>query len=154
MATQTQTLTPTNSIPQPMLFKMKFLRAVLYADELTCTIFGILLLFAATPIAEFLGIQNTTFLFLESSGFLQLAGLILLVVAAGVLWAAREEKIDPLKVKIIIALNLGWCVVSWLLLLSQALPLTTAGSWAVLFVSDWVLVVAVAQIWGLRRLRQ
>jgi hypothetical protein len=152
MATQTMTNTPT--MAQPMLFKMKFLRTVLYVDEITCLLFGLLLLFAAAPIAEWMGLQSATILGFDGVGFLQFIGVGLLVTAGGIFWTASQAKIDPLKVKIIIALNLGWCIASWILLITQALPLTTAGSWAVLLVSDWVLIEALAEIWGLRRLRQ
>lgn len=151
MATQTMTQAGTNTAQSPLL-KMKFLRAALYFDEITCTIFGLFLLFAAPPVAEFLGIQASNILFLDGAGFLRFIGLVLLIFAGGVFLAARESMLDPAKVRVIIALNLGWCVASWLLLLTQALPLTTAGSWAILLISDAVLIVALAEIWGLRRL--
>lgn len=151
MATQTMPNTNTNTA-RLNIVKMKFLRAMLYADEVSVLISGLLLIFAAAPIAEFLGIQETPVLFFDGTGFLRLIGVGFFIFAGGVFLAARESVLDPAKVKIIIALNLGWCVASWLLLLTQALPLTTAGSWAVLLIADAVLVIALLEIWGLRRL--
>ena len=51
------------------------------------------------------------------------------------------------------ASDIAWVVGSIIFLVSDALSLTTAGNWDVLIVGDVVLLFAIAQILGLRRMK-
>jgi len=50
--------------------------------------------------------------------------------------------------------DVAWVIMSIILIVSNWLPLTTHGQWTILIVSDIVLLFAIAQYIGIRRLNQ
>ena len=78
-------------------------------------------------------------------------GVVLLAFGAQLLLAARKQKIDTREAAAITTMDLLWVVASAALLIVGG-PLTVAGKWAVAMVADVVLLFAILQIVGLRRL--
>jgi hypothetical protein len=121
-----------------------FLRRVLQADGLSSGISGAALTFGAGPVGAFLG--------LETTWVLVLIGILLLVYAAALFYAAAQERIERQFLAAVIALNVAWVIGSGVILLTEWLPLTPGGWWAVAVVADAVAIFAALQYYGLRRL--
>jgi len=135
MAAQAQTQTD----------KSNFLRRVLQANTATSTLMGILFIGLSGTVASFLG--------LASPAIIVVLGIGLLVFAAGVYWASTQNPTHRQHVLIIFLLDVAWVVGSTIILLTNVIPLTTEGKWAVLFAADAVAVFAALEYYGLRRLK-
>ncbi len=81
-------------------------------------------------------------------------GIGLLLYAADLAWVTSRPRLDPRFGWMAVILDLIWVVGSVILLLTDALAMTTAGNWLVAIIADIVLVFAVVQWLGIRRLRQ
>ncbi|MBZ0305814.1 MAG: hypothetical protein K8I82_07075 [Anaerolineae bacterium] len=133
----------------------RFLRRTLFGNGIFSTLSGLLFILAANPVANFLGIQNTSILGLfNGDGLIFLIGIDLLTFAAGLFFSATRPTLNRHHAILAIELDVAWVAASVIVLLTGALPLTTAGSWAVLIVADIVSVFAVLQFIGLRRLNR
>ena len=86
-----------------------FLRGVLFADAATCVATGLLLIFGAGPLEQYLGLP---------AGLLRYAGLSLLPFAALLVYVAARANLSPGAVWAVIVLNALWTVDSVLLLLT------------------------------------
>lgn len=130
------------------------IRSALRANALFSTVSGLLFVLAASSIAEFLGIHQSRILgLLTGAGFILVLGLAILAFAGLLFYMTTRPVLDLSLARAVFVLDVAWVIVSLLILLSGALPLTTAGSWAVLIVSDIVAVFAIAEYVGLRRAR-
>jgi len=87
----------------------------------------------------------------NSSPFIGI-GIALLVYAAGLLLNARREQIKLQEAWLAVIMDAAWVVGSMILIFAGVL--TTAGNWLVAIVADIVLLFAVLQFFGIRRLRQ
>ena len=65
-----------------------------------------------------------------------------------------REGTDLRQARLIVAANAAWVAASFLLLVTNALPLTTAGAWIVMIQADAVLVIIIAEIVAIRRLNK
>ena len=135
MTTQTTSLQPATSL----------LRRALIGNSIFSTVTGGLLLLLAGTIAEVMG--------LESAAPLTVLGLVILPFAAGLYYMATRPHIHLTLARFIVVMDFAWVVVSALVLVTNAVPLTSGGRWIILILADLVLVFAVAQVLGLRRLR-
>lgn len=138
----TQTLTTSNH---------SLLRNILTLDMVGCAVSGIGCLILSTPLAEFLAIAGKPIVGgIEGTLFIALIGLILLVFAVGIGWAISQL---PTKFYVweVIGANIGWVVFSALLLLTSHVNLGNVAAWVVLIQADVVLVIALAEIYALRR---
>jgi hypothetical protein len=150
MATTTQTQFQNQTVAD----KTTFLRRVLRADAVITVLSGGFLMIAASSIAEFLGIGSQMYLnFLSGSAFIFDVGALLVVFGAFMGWVSSQPTINQTHVREIIAVDTAWVVIS-AVLLTNALALSTNGSWAVLFVADSVAVIAALKFYGLRRLNK
>lgn len=131
----------------------RLLRTALRGNGIFSGISGVLAVVASGPIAEFMGIDQPTILGTSGSVFLLVTGLILIGYALMLYFKSSQEALDRSFAWTAVVMDVGWVVGSAIILVGQLLPLTTAGSWAVLIVADIVLVFAVAQVIGLRRMR-
>jgi hypothetical protein len=102
-------------------------------------------------VAAFLGLENAPIFGMSAATFIAILGVGLLLYAASLTLAAAQPTINLKFALGTVAANVAWVAASVIILLTGALPLTTAGSWAVLIVADIVLVFAIAQYVGLRR---
>jgi hypothetical protein len=89
----------------------------------------------------------------DGAGFLQMIGIGFIGFGALCLFAATRQPFDVRLGWLVTALDFSWVILSALVLLTNALNLTTGGSWAVLIVADIVLVIGILEVVGLRRLR-
>ena len=150
MTTQTSTYAPIGSTIQD---KRSTLRRALKSNATFSALSGAICLLASAQVAEFLGIHNESiFGLMDGATFILELGIALIVFAGWVLFnGTRERIIKPAVIGIIIG-DILWVAASGWLLLSNALPLSTAGGWTVLLLADVVLVFAFWQSVGLRRL--
>ena len=122
-----------------------FLRRVLQADALASGLSGALLIVAAKPLAAFTGVSLPLPLILT--------GVFLLLYAGVLFQQAAQDTLSRRFVTAVIVINIAWVVGSGLILLTDLVPLTTAGKWAVALVADLVAVFAGLQFYGQRRMR-
>ena len=78
-------------------------------------------------------------------------GAALLPFAWGLAHNARRTVVDRTEAWIAVALDAGWVAGSAALVVSELLPLTRAGFWAVVGVAEVVLLCAALQALGLQR---
>jgi hypothetical protein len=120
-----------------------FLRRILAMDSASCAIMGVAMSLAAPGLAPLLGLPED---------LIRTAGLLLLPLAAFILWLASRPAPPPVLVWIVILGNLVWTAESFALLgQMEPTPLGTA------FVSIQALAVlglAGLEYVGLRRIRQ
>ena len=125
--------------------KTNLLRHALQGNGIFSGVSGLAFILAAKPIAAFLG--------LDAPLVLAGLGVGLVLYAAGLFREGAREPLNRQFAVVAILLDLAWVVGSAVLLLTNWLPFTTAGSWAVAIVADVVAVFAILQFIGLRRLR-
>ncbi len=93
------------------------------------------------------------------AGFLGLsASWIILALGAGLIlygWqifsAAKAEPINRSVATLAVYADLFWVLLSAVLIFVNLVPFTTAGKWAIAIIADIVLVFAILQFVGLRR---
>jgi hypothetical protein len=129
------------------------LRHALRANAVFSLVSGSLFLIGSNEVANFLGIQKTI-LFDRIPGADLLMGLgIVLLGFAG--WVAITSMRNPIKrnhAVWIFAADAVWVIASILLLTTKALPFTKQGLWGVLIVADIVLVLAIWEFFGIRKM--
>ncbi len=120
------------------------LRYSLRANAAFSTVSGATCLVAATPLAASLGMPQPA--------LITSLGANLLVFALLLVWLAAQREIRiPLALGIVAA-DVAWVIGSAAVI--AAGPLTTAGNWTVAAVANVVLLFAVLQYAGVRRLRK
>ena len=120
--------------------KQGLLQKALLGNALFSTISGLVILFANRRLVEFLGLPSNASLILLGVGLIGYASLL-------VFNARGEIKVSDAWVAVI--LDLAWVLGSGLLLL--LVPLSTGGKWLVGMIADLVLLFAVLQWLGIRR---
>jgi hypothetical protein len=115
-------------------------RLALRANGVFSSIIGLALLLASQPVASFLGI--------DAPVALAALGLATVLYAAFLLWAAGRQALDMHVVLVTAILDAAWVVLTPVLLLTDWLPFTEAGKWAIVIVSDIVAVFAVAEFYA------
>ncbi len=144
MATQTQ-VSPNNE---------RIIRYALRGNGVFSSISGALFTLASAGVANFLGIADTSiFGLFNGATFILIIGIGLLVFAGGLFFNSARKLIDRTQARAAVLMDIGWIVASAIILLTSALPLTTAGSWTVLIVADITLVFTGLQYYGLRRMQ-
>ena len=120
------------------------LRKALFVNMIFSEVSAVLFLVAGSAIDRFMGTA-------EPMLYIGL-GIGLLVFAGFIFWVRRQEIIKVWQAGAIVVMDLIWVLGSAALLLSPN-PLTTGGMWAVALVADIVLVFAIVQFLGIRRMR-
>jgi hypothetical protein len=120
------------------------LRRTLQANALFSGISGLAFTAAAQPIALFLG--------LDAPFVLVAIGVGLLLYALALWFNAGRHPLNRPFVWAAIIGDTAWVVGSYIILLTDWLPLTSAGWWAVAIVADLVAIFAVLQFYGLRQI--
>jgi hypothetical protein len=131
-----------------------FLRRVFYANADISLLFAFLLVLfpGSASVAQSFGLENALGL-MSGSAFFGILGLAFIPFAGLVFYTATRRPIDKRLVWFVIAMDSAWVILSILVLLTNVLNLNTAGNWAVLLQADVVLVLAVLQIIGVRRIK-
>lgn len=120
-----------------------FLRYVLFADALTCTVTGILMTAGGALLGGFTGLPADLLLY---------AGLGLFPFAALLVYLGTRGDVSPLAIWIVIALNLLWTLDSFLLLATGWVSPTGFGYGFVVFQAVGVAGFALLEYIGLRRI--
>ena len=119
-----------------------FLRASLRGNAMFSTISGLTFAVANSPIAKFLG--DLPPMLVASTG------IQLLLFAAALVWLASREQISKPLAIAVIAADLLWVVGTVVVVYTDAL--TRGGAIAAVIVADVVLLLAVLQLIGVRRM--
>ena len=120
------------------------LRKALQGNALFSGLSGLASFFAAQWLAQFTGIH-------EPLVFVVL-GVILIVFAVDLAWLASRESPDRRLVWVVILLDVAWVAGSAAILMTDLVPLTVSGRWAIALLAEVVAVFALLQYIGLRRL--
>ncbi len=121
-----------------------FLRRALLGNGVFSLISGIILIVTAKPLSELFG--------LSMSAILTGLGVSLLLYAAGLFRNALQEEICQTEALLAVILDAAWVVGSVVLITTGIL--TRTGNWTAAIVADVVLLFAVLQFIGLRRMRK
>ncbi len=120
------------------------LKSALLIDSVVSFISGIAFLFFSKAVAGFLGVSN--------AWIIPALGVVAIVYSIEIYLAARAEPVNTRIAKTAVYGNLVWVLGSAVLIFSNLVPFTTAGKWAIAIIADIVLVFAIFQHMGLRRL--
>lgn len=123
-----------------------FLRTILKENGVFSTVSGLAFIGAATPIATFLGFEMPL--------ILTIIGVGLLLFAADLFYIATRPVLNQYLVIGIIIADVIWVIGSIILLVTDFVPLTTAGQWAVGIVAAIVALFAQLQVYGLSRIKR
>jgi hypothetical protein len=129
----------------PMLANQSsLLKNTLFGNSAFSFLSGVVCLLFSRAIASFLGV---------SASWIVLAlGVGLIVYGIEIFLAAKAEPVDTGIAKFAVYADLAWVLGSVILIFANLVPLTTAGKWTIAIVADVVLVFAILQYIGLRRL--
>lgn len=119
------------------------LRNALYGNSIFCATSGLAFTLFSDPIASFLG--------LSSSWIMLVLGIGLLLYGIEVFMFAKKEDISTGFAKFVIGADIAWVLGSALLIFTNLVAFTSPGKWAIAIIADIVLVFAVVQYTGLRR---
>jgi hypothetical protein len=120
------------------------LKNALLIDSVVSFISGVAFLLFSRAIASFLG--------LSASWIILVVGVVAIVYSIEVYLAARAEPVHLGIARFAAYGNLVGALGIAILIFANLVPLTTAGKWTVAIVADAVLVLAIFQQVGLRRL--
>ena len=120
-----------------------FLRRALQANGIFSALSGIIIILADNSIASIIGLP-------EQVSLIGL-GISLLLFAASLLWVASREEIKPAAAWAAVILDIGWVAGSAALI--SASVLSAPGNLAVAAVAAIVLLFALLQFLGIRKLR-
>lgn len=126
-------------VPESLL-----LRRVLQANSAFSVISGVTLVAAAAPLSRLVGVDQPAILI----G----VGVLLLAFAVGLFLNSRREALNETEVVTAIAMDAAW-VAGSIILIGLGV-LSTAGNWAVAILADVVLLFAILQAIGFRRVRR
>lgn len=124
--------------------RQQLLRRALLANATFSTISGSVLVFGQRWVVRLLGLPETTNLIT--------LGISLLVFAAILVLFARKNPIKLLDGWIAVTLDAAWVIGSYPLLF--VVPFSTSGKWVVGIVAEVVMVFALMQWLGIRRIRK
>ena len=122
----------------------KLLRRTLQANGVFSALSGVIAILGANALSVLLGVNMPSLLI----GI----GIALLVYAAGLLLNARREQIKLQEAWLAVIIDAAWVVGSVILIFAGTL--STTGNWLVAIVADIVLLFAVLQFFGIRRLQR
>lgn len=132
------------TIAQPT-HRDNLLRNALRANAAFCSASALLAIFGAGLLTNFLGAGTNIF-------FMGLG--VLLLLHAAILYVATTQSTLPRNIAwYAIVGDVAWVLASAAILLTDAFSLSDGGKWATLIVADIVLVFAIVQFIGIRRLR-
>ncbi len=122
------------------------LRRVLLSNALFSLISGLAFIFAAGPIARFLGPTVPAWAVVA-------IGVSFLPFVYGVYWVASQDVIEPRYGRLITFMDFTWVLGSYLLLFLGWSLFNVAGRWFIGIQAEVIFLFGVLQIIGLRRLR-
>lgn len=124
--------------------RQQLLRVALLCNALFSTISGLTLVLAGQWVVRLIGLPEATNLIV--------LGISLLVFAVTLVLFARKNPIKLSDAWIAVILDLAWVMGSYPLLF--LVPLSARGKWVVAIVAEVVMLFALAQWLGIRRIRK
>ena len=124
--------------------RQQLLRRALLANASFSSISALSLVFAGNEIVRLLGLPDTV--------SLVPLGISLLVFAVMLVLFARKKPIKLLDAWIAVVMDAAWVIGNYLLLFVE--PFSTGGKWIVGIVAEVVMVFALPQWLGIRRIRK
>ena len=121
-----------------------FLKNVLFSDGALSFLSGVAFLLFSKAIANFLGVSTPWIILVIGAG--------LILYGIEIFLAGRAEPVNTRIAKFAVYANLVWVIASAVLIFANLVPFTTAGKWAIAIMADIVLLFAILQYAGLRRL--
>jgi hypothetical protein len=125
------------------LEKKSFLQRALLGNATFSGVSGLIMVLAAGPISQFLGLDDPL--------ILTVIGIVLLLYMPFLVWLAKQSPVPTWMAWAVIELDVLWVIGSLILIFTNLVPLTIGGKWAVAITADIVTVFAVLQYIGLRR---
>jgi hypothetical protein len=119
------------------------LRNTLFGNSVFSFLSGAAALLFSQAIASFLG--------LSASWIILVLGVGLLIYGVEIYLAARSEPVHTGIARFAVYADLAWVLASAVLIFANLVPFTTAGKWTIAIIADVVLVFAILQYVGLRR---
>lgn len=120
------------------------IRSILYANAIFSGVSGLLFIIASQPIARFLGINMPLAILMLGVGLVGYAALLYL--------NASRPEISRSFVLFAVVADSVWVLLSIILLLTNWLPLTASGRWAIGIVAAMVDVFATLQFFEWRKM--
>lgn len=120
------------------------LRSAMRANAIFSGVSGVVALLFSSPLAALTGIQPPV--------VFMVLGVTLIGYALVLFWVTSRPELDMRAGWTAVMLDVVWVVGSLVLLLGNLLALTTAGKWIIAILADVVLVFAIVQAIGIRRL--
>lgn len=121
------------------------LRNALRGNSLFSAVSGLILVIDAGLLADFMGIE-TTLPFI-------IIGIGLLLHAANLFLNSRNRPVSKALGWFAVIGDVLWVVATAIILMTDAFALTGSGKWLLLIIADVVLIFAIAQYLGIRRMR-
>lgn len=129
---------------QPCEERERFLRKALMGNALFSTLSGLTILFAQGWVLRILG--------LASNVNLLILGVGLIVFAVTLVVNARRQQVKKSDAWIAVLMDVAWVLGSYILIF--IVPFSTEGKWVVGVVAELVLLFAVLQFVGIRRIEK
>ena len=120
------------------------LRKALIGNALFSTVSGLTILFAQGWVLRILGLPSSVNLLVLGAG--------LIVFAVTLVINARKQQVKKSDAWIAVCMDVAWVIGSYVLIL--VVPFSTEGKWVVGAVAEAVLVFAVLQFVGIRRIQK
>ena len=92
------------------------------------------------------------FLGLSAAGIILALGIGLILYGIEIYMGAKAEPVNRGIAKFAVYADLAWVLLSAVLIFANLVDFTTAGKWVIAIIADLVLVFAILQYVGLRRL--
>ena len=121
-----------------------FLRRALMGNALFSTLSGLTILFAQGWVLRILGLSNKV--------SLAILGVALIVFAVTLVINARKQEVKLSDAWIAVWMDGAWVITSYVLIF--IVPFSTEGKWVVGVVAELVLLFAVLQFLGIRRIQK
>ena len=119
------------------------LKNALFGNSVFSFLSGAASLLFSKAIASFLG--------LSASWIILVLGVGLLIYGVEIYLAARSEPVHTGIARFAVYADVAWVLASAVLIFANLVPFTTAGKWTMAIIADVVLVFAILQYVGLRR---
>ncbi len=128
---------------------VKMLKRVLRANAIFSGIFGLVFIFDAGPLEDFMGLNSS--LGADASSILIGIGISLLLFSAGLFINTSRNEMNLKEVYATIVLDVAWVAGSAILLFANLVQFTTGGWWFVAILADVVSIFAILQFYFLRK---
>lgn len=128
----------------PSTYNKSLLRSVLLGNSIFCFLSGLDFVLFSGPATGFLG--------LSSPSAILVLGVILVIYALVVFRQSRAQNLNLSFARFAIIADVLWVIGSTVLVFTNLVAFTIVGKWAIALVADIVLVFAILQFIGLRRI--